>query len=162
MQEVRAGSGATGCRTDLISLRILRSFARFHCSNGLSNLAGKRMNKTFCEFFAGIGLVREGLAGSGWSCVFANDLDPKKHELYEGKFGQELSFHLGDVWNADQILARMPDQSFLATASFPCTDLSLAGKGRGFDGDHSSSFFGFVHILERSEKPNPSWSCSRT
>jgi len=30
--------------------------------------------KTFCEFFAGIGLVGEGLRPSGWACVYANDL----------------------------------------------------------------------------------------
>jgi site-specific DNA-cytosine methylase len=53
--------------------------------------------KTFCEFFAGIGLVREGLAGSGWQCVYANDFDPKKRELYEARFGAG-HFHEGDVW----------------------------------------------------------------
>ena len=31
--------------------------------------------KTFCEFFAGIGLVGEGLRLSGWACVYANDIN---------------------------------------------------------------------------------------
>ena len=35
-------------------------------------------DKTFCEFFAGIGLVREGLTGSGWSCIYANDLERRQ------------------------------------------------------------------------------------
>ena len=35
------------------------------------------------EFFAGIGLVRQGLEMSGWKCVFANDIDPKKLEMYQ-------------------------------------------------------------------------------
>ena len=105
-------------------------------------------DKTFCEFFAGIGLVREGLTGSGWSCLYANDLDPKKRQLYEGRFGAEGHFHLGDVWNTDDVLGRITGRPFLATASFPCVDLSLAGRGRGFEGSHSSTFFGFVRLLE--------------
>ena len=31
----------------------------------------------FYEFFAGGGMFRAGL-GPGWSCLFANDIDPKK------------------------------------------------------------------------------------
>jgi DNA (cytosine-5)-methyltransferase 1 len=104
--------------------------------------------KTFCEFFAGIGLVREGLRGSGWSCLYANDLDPKKRQLYEGRFGDEGHFHLGDVWDTGAVVERIAGRPFLATASFPCVDLSLAGHGRGFEGAHSSTFFGFVRALE--------------
>jgi DNA (cytosine-5)-methyltransferase 1 len=103
--------------------------------------------KSFCEFFAGIGLVRDGLSGSGWKCVFANDIDPKKRELYEGHFGSGDHFHLGDVWETREIVSRIPGQPFLATASFPCIDLSLAGHWRGFEGDHSSTFFGCASAL---------------
>jgi len=42
----------------------------------------------------------------------------------------------------------------LATASFPCTDLSLAGGREGLAGKHSSAFWGFVEALARmSTKP---------
>ena len=113
-----------------------------------NGIRGKRLQgKTFCEFFAGIGLVRDGLSRSGWTCVFANDIDPKKQELYEGHFGDSDHFHLGDVWETQEIVSRIPGSPFLATASFPCIDLSLAGHWRGFDGDHSSSFFGFTNAL---------------
>lgn len=54
--------------------------------------AGLVRGKTFCEFFAGIGLVRDGLAASGWSCLYANDIDAKKQELYEGRFGSNGHF----------------------------------------------------------------------
>jgi len=104
--------------------------------------------KTFCEFFAGIGLVREGLEASGWTCVYANDINPKKRELYEGRFGAEGHFHLGDVWETAEVLAQIPERPFLATASFPCVDLSLAGHWRGFEGEHSSTFFGFARALD--------------
>lgn len=104
--------------------------------------------KTFCEFFAGIGLVREGLTASSWSCVYANDISEKKREMYEGRFGGGGHFHLGDVWDTDSILERIPGTPFLATASFPCVDLSLAGHWKGFDGEHSSTFFGFTKAIE--------------
>jgi hypothetical protein len=42
----------------------------------------KASGKTFHEFFAGMGLVREGLASGGWECVYANDIDRQKAELY--------------------------------------------------------------------------------
>lgn len=36
----------------------------------------------FLEFFSGVGLVRLGLAAAGWRCVFANDRDPVKADLF--------------------------------------------------------------------------------
>jgi DNA (cytosine-5)-methyltransferase 1 len=104
--------------------------------------------KTFCEFFAGIGLVRDALSRSGWQCVYANDIDPKKRELYDLRFGQDGHFHLGDVWHTADVVARIGDRPFLATASFPCTDMSLAGHWRGFTGEHSSTFFGFSQAMD--------------
>jgi len=109
--------------------------------------AGAAGGKAFCEFFAGIGLVREGLSSSGWSCVYANDVDPKKKELYDGRFGVDGHFHLGDVGETEEVVKQIPLAPFLATASFPCIDLSLAGHWRGLDGKHSSTFFGFARAL---------------
>lgn len=108
-----------------------------------------RDDRTFAEFFAGIGLVHEGLRASGWACVYANDIDPKKREMYVSHFGETPYYHLEDVWNADAVLERFTARAFLATASFPCIDLSLAGHWRGFDGDHSSTYFGFLEVLRR-------------
>ena len=111
--------------------------------------------KHFAEFFAGIGLVHEALRATGWSCVYANDIDPKKESMYRGHFGNSPYFHREDIWNIDQILGQVASRPFLATASFPCTDLSLAGHWQGFDGDHSSTYFGFINILNAfgSQKP---------
>lgn len=103
--------------------------------------------KTFAEFFAGIGLVGEGLRPSGWRCIYANDIDPKKHAMHTARHGMAEPFHLEDVGNTDAILEQMVGAPFLATASFPCVDLSLAGHYRGFEGEHSSTFFGFAHVL---------------
>jgi DNA (cytosine-5)-methyltransferase 1 len=103
--------------------------------------------KTFAEFFAGIGLVGEGLRPSGWHCLYANDIDPKKHAMHAARHGVSETFHIEDVGNTDAILERLGTPPFLATASFPCVDLSLAGHYRGFEGEHSSTFFGFAQVL---------------
>ena len=113
-------------------------------------------SKTFCEFFAGIGLVWEALKASGWDCVFSNDIDPKKKQVFESHFGYSGHFHLGDVWETDEILSHIDGAPFLATASFPCTDLSLAGHWRGFAGKESSTYFGFLKVLDGMAEKKPS------
>lgn len=104
--------------------------------------------KQFAEFFAGIGLVHEALRHSGWNCVYANDIDPKKEAMYKGHFGPCPYFHREDIWETSRIITAIPAPTFLATASFPCTDLSLAGHWNGFDGEHSSTYFGFIRVLQ--------------
>lgn len=85
--------------------------------------------KTFAEFFAGIGLMRMGLERAGWKIEFANDVDPVKQKIYEAQFQDEVShFNLADIHNLSEEV--IPTIS-LATASFPCTDLSLAGGKTG-------------------------------
>jgi len=111
--------------------------------------------KTFAEFFAGIGLVHLGLQPQGWKCVYANDLEPKKQVMYEDQFGEAPYYHIEDIWNAESVMAQMKARPFLATASFPCIDLSLAGHWRGFDGEHSSTYFGFLEIIRRLGDERP-------
>ena len=106
----------------------------------------KLENKTVAEFFAGIGLMRAGLEQSGWTTVFANDIDPTKRRLYLNHFiGSGDDFILGDI---HKLSADAVPRVDLATASFPCTDLSLAGRRAGLQGEHSSAFWGFVDILQ--------------
>ena len=107
------------------------------------------MQKTFCEFFAGIGLVHEALHRSGWQCLYANDIDAKKRRMYEGHFGASPHYHEGDVWATSEVLARIPADPVLATASFPCTDMSLAGKRRGLAGEQSGALYGFLQVIEQ-------------
>jgi DNA (cytosine-5)-methyltransferase 1 len=110
--------------------------------------------KTVAEFFAGIGLMRLGLDRAGWETVWANDIDEDKLEIYRGHFPDASEhFILGDVHKVDA--DDFPDVT-LATASFPCNDLSLAGGRKGLAGTHSSAFWGFISILERIGKRRPS------
>lgn len=105
------------------------------------------------EFFAGIGLVRAGLEPAGFEIVWANDFEPAKKEMYEGNFGSNHDFALGDVANVRA--SHLPEDLDFAWASFPCTDLSLAGDRRGLAGKQSGTFFHFTRILKELEAKKP-------
>src|SRR4029077_4886876 len=64
----------------------------------------------------------------------------------------EPHFVLGDVHvlSAETI----PDVT-LATASFPCTDLSLAGARGGIHVRESSAFWGFTRVLQELGERRP-------
>ena len=105
--------------------------------------------RTFLEFFAGGGMARAGL-GAGWRCLFANDFDRAKAAAYaaawsaDGAPPAELKVaDVGELRAADLPRARAD----LAWASFPCQDLSLAGKGAGLAGDRSGSFLPFYFLM---------------
>jgi DNA (cytosine-5)-methyltransferase 1 len=104
------------------------------------------MEKRVAEFFAGIGLMRMGLDQAGWKTVWANDIDEKKWEMYRENYNEGRSeFILGDVHDIKG--PDLPDIE-LATASFPCNDLSLAGSRHGLAGTHSSAFWGFIETIK--------------
>lgn len=105
--------------------------------------------KTFLEFFAGIGLVHLGLRSSGWECIYANDISGKKMEMYLDEFPGATYFHREDIWKTEKALEHIKARALLATASFPCIDLSLAGQMKGLGGKHSGTLFGFVKVMKR-------------
>ncbi len=124
------------------------------CSNVQPEQAGRQVCPfTAAEYFAGIGLVRLGLEKAGWQVVFANDISAQKYEMYSAFF-QDMD---GEYKVQDVHLLR-PEQvppTVLATASFPCIDLSLAGNMAGLGGEHSGAFWGFVRILRLMEGKRP-------
>jgi DNA (cytosine-5)-methyltransferase 1 len=83
--------------------------------------------RTFYEFFAGGGMARAGL-GDNWRCLFANDFDKMKARTYAANWGSD---HLVCADVADVTTAQLPGRADLTWASFPCQDLSLAGRYRG-------------------------------
>jgi len=107
---------------------------------------------TFGEFFAGIGLMRIGLERAGWEIAFANDIEEDKWHMYRDNFGDTGEFILGDVHQLDA--GKVPGVA-LATASFPCNDLSLAGARKGLAGEQSSAFWGFVEVLKKMGRRRP-------
>ena len=107
--------------------------------------------KNFVEFFAGVGLVREGLSQSDWNCVWANDISSDKRETYTENFGCD-DFWLGDIWDVAKDSNLIPNNTFLYTASFPCTDLSVAGGRAGLAGEESGTLNALIEILKNKKK----------
>jgi DNA (cytosine-5)-methyltransferase 1 len=111
-----------------------------------SHIMNEVSKKSVAEFFAGIGLMRIGLERAGWDVAWANDIDTDKASIYRNHF-RDTDDHLlvQDVHLLDA--DRIPTVT-LATASFPCTDLSLAGERRGLAGIGSGAFWGFIKAIE--------------
>lgn len=109
--------------------------------------------RTFAEFFAGIGLMRLGLERAGWKIAYANDICPGKFEMYRANF-EDADDHFV-VEDIHDVLAADVPTVLLATASFPCNDLSLAGARAGLKGSQSSAFYGFARILREMRCRRP-------
>ena len=103
------------------------------------------------EFFAGVGLVRMALEEAGAEVVFANDVSPVKARMYAANFGG-ADFVLGDIKALKG--ADVPGAE-IATASFPCTDLSLAGNRAGLNGRESGLIGEFLRILREMGSRRP-------
>jgi DNA (cytosine-5)-methyltransferase 1 len=111
----------------------------------------KANSQRLVEFFAGIGLVRFALERCGWSTVFANDISRDKFEIYRQNFDSS-TFLLKDV---REVRADEVPEAELATACFPCTDISLAGERGGLRAKESGTFWSFVRILAAKRRPPP-------
>lgn len=118
------------------------------------SLATTATGPRVAEFFAGIGLVRKGLEPEGFEVVFANDIDPTKFKMYGANFDAQ-HFLLGDVTDPSVVHGDMIPDIEVATASFPCTDLSLAGNRAGLLGEHSGTFWSFTRILGEMRERRP-------
>lgn len=78
-------------------------------------------------------MARAGL-GPNWHCIFANDFNRSKAGTYALNWGEELT--CCDITSLSS--AQLPEQADLAWASFPCQDLSLAGKTAGIGNSNTS------------------------
>lgn len=127
-----------------------------HCANKSPSTVARRgrveaVSYRAAEFFAGIGLVRSALAQAGIEVAWANDIEPVKARLYAANHSAD-HYVLGDI---RLVRGRTVPTVDLATASFPCTDLSLAGWRRGLDGDQSGMFWEFARVIEEMGARRP-------
>ena len=92
------------------------------------------------EFFAGIGLIHEAIKPFGWEVTAANDNNAKKIAAYQQNFPSTVisddDVNTLDVSGVEAVR--------LATASFPCIDLSQAGGRAGINGGNSSVVWAFL------------------
>lgn len=104
----------------------------------------------FLEFFAGSGLVAQGLSGY-FQPAWANDICAKKAAVYTANHGAE-HFHLGSV--SDVNGTDLPEAP-LAWASFPCQDLSLAGLTGGIHASRSGLVWEWLRIIDEMPSRPP-------
>jgi hypothetical protein len=103
----------------------------------------------FVDFFAGSGLVTQGVRHA---CVpvWSNDICPKKAAVYTANHGDD-HFHLGSI---EHVLGKEIPKGDIVWASFPCQDLSLAGKMGGLAAARSGLFWEWLRVLDEiPEKP---------
>lgn len=110
----------------------------------------KAVPARFLEFFAGSGLVAQGLEGY-FQPVWANDICAKKAAVYTANHGAE-HFHLGSV--SDVKGTDLPNAP-LAWASFPCQDLSLAGLTGGIHAARSGLVWEWLRIIDEMPSRPP-------
>lgn len=104
---------------------------------------------TFVDFFAGSGLVTQG-AKHACVPVWSNDICPKKAAIYQANHGFD-HFHLGSI---EHIHGSEIPRGDIVWASFPCQDLSLAGKMGGLAASRSGLFWEWLRVLdEMPERP---------
>lgn len=95
------------------------------------------------EFFVGSGLVTEGL--QDYSRVsWSNDISPRKAKIYRANHGAE-HFELADICDISGV--NIP-HSDLSWASFPCQDLSLAGRMEGIEASRSGMFWEWLRVID--------------
>jgi DNA (cytosine-5)-methyltransferase 1 len=98
---------------------------------------------SFVDFFAGSGLVTQG-AKHATTPVWSNDICPKKAAIYTANHGRD-HFHLGPI---EQVRGATIPHGDIVWASFPCQDLSLAGKMGGLAASRSGLFWEWLRVLD--------------
>lgn len=112
---------------------------------GATEKAGRapQLKPGFLEFFAGSGLVAQGLRPY-FKALWANDICAKKAAVYQANHAKS-PFVLGSI--ADVQGSDLPAAP-LAWASFPCQDLSLAGLSAGIHGERSGLVWQWLRIMD--------------
>jgi DNA (cytosine-5)-methyltransferase 1 len=131
----------------------LKRLGERHYRLSLAQSTARKRGRTAAEFFSGIGLVRLALERQGWDVVYANDIDADKAEMYRHNWPGDDHLAVGDIHKVD---ADQLPTCELFTASFPCNDLSIAGKWEGLSGKESSAFWGLIRLLQELGERRPS------
>jgi DNA (cytosine-5)-methyltransferase 1 len=106
-----------------------------------------RSAPSFIDFFAGSGLVTQG-AKHACVPVWSNDICPKKAAIYQANHG-DGHFHLGSI---EQVRGTEIPNGEIVWASFPCQDLSLAGRMGGLAASRSGMFWEWIRVLDEMRK----------
>lgn len=101
------------------------------------------------SFFSGVGGLDIGFTRAGMQTVSLSEIEPYACQILSERFPGIPN--LGDITKLEG--KEIPDAE-IWTGGFPCQDLSLAGKRKGFDGERSVLAFSFLNLVERRR---PRW-----
>jgi DNA (cytosine-5)-methyltransferase 1 len=97
--------------------------------------------------FGGVGGLELGLSSAGHHASAYCEIDPEAATILRQRSpGAALT---RDIRRTDEVIASIGARSDLLTAGFPCTDLSQAGRVRGFAGGRSSLVRDVLRLLEK-------------
>ena len=98
------------------------------------------------DLFSGVGGFSLGLREAGVQVEWHgfSDIDKFANNVFRERFPN--AEELGPIEDID--IDRLP-RIDLVTFGFPCQDLSIAGRRKGFDGSRSSLYFKAIEIIER-------------
>lgn len=105
------------------------------------------LNFSALDFFAGSGLVTYSLRPY-FNVIWANDICPKKADIYKANHGGS-HFYLDSIKN---INGKDLPRTDLSWASFPCQDLSLAGKTEGINAKRSGLVWDWLRVMDEMEQ----------
>ncbi len=109
----------------------------------------KQTKPTCLDFFAGSGLVVEGLKDF-FQTIWANDVCEKKAKVFCANHRKEI-FHPGRI---EDVKGGDLPAALLSWGSFPCQDLSLAGNMGGLSSSRSGLVWHWLRVMdELSIKP---------
>lgn len=109
------------------------------------------IEKTVIDFFAGIGLVELGFEQANWKTIYSLDYSKDKFNFYRGNFNNN-DYLVKDI---REVTGKNLPNVTLGHASFPCTDVSVAGARAGLEGKQTSTFWEFIRIIEEMEDRKP-------
>lgn len=99
------------------------------------------MNLTMAELFAGVaGWSEAARMAGGITPVWCSEIDPKKNEIIKLRHPQLINY--GDI----RTIYAHPYADIFAV-SFPCTGISVAGKGKGLEDENSRLWFEAERII---------------
>ena len=99
------------------------------------------------ELFAGIGTQHYAFSQyADIDNIGISEIDTRPLKAYQVLNGDFYNF--GDITKIQEL-----PYADIWTYSFPCTDLSIAGKQQGFEGEHSSLLFEVYRLLKNSNRP---------
>lgn len=131
-------------------MTMLENFESSVCAQASIPFAKRESRPKFLDFFSGSGLVGYALAPY-FASVWANDISPKKAAVHLANH-PDTPLHLGSI--AEVSGSRLPDAT-LSWASFPCQDLSLAGKRGGLRSRRSGLVWEWLRVIDEMPRKPP-------